>query len=62
MSEKTCGACGGSGSLPCQGCSGSGTAQKGRLDEAREWSSCAACHGSGSVTCRMCGGSGKESS
>lgn len=58
--NKTCGRCGGGGSITCPGCSGGG---KKSINEGLEKSRivvCSGCNGSGTVTCGRCGGSGQS--
>jgi hypothetical protein len=49
----SCGRCGGSGTIDCIQCYGSGKSANGEHD-------CAHCGGSGTQTCIDCGGSGTE--
>ncbi len=55
MKDQTCSSCGGSGTVECPGCEGSGNRV---IGETKGWSTCARCGGKGTITCPSCRGTG----
>lgn len=60
MNQQDCPKCQGSGKIPCEGCSGTGSDGSAKDGERMKkgWSACATCRGQGSVVCSRCGGDG----